>query len=315
MGIYDRDYERGYGGQGGYGGGGGWQPEGQGGIQLRWPSTTVGWVLLVTIGVFLVELPFGEKVMTPLGVRYDNALVDIFHLDAHWYQHPWRIYGLLTYGLLHDPENFMHIAGNMFVFWMFGRMLEARFGSREFLIFYVVAILAGGIAFSAAHAVSGQPATCVGASAGTTAVVVLCALVYPHQPVRMLFLPFEFPLWMLGAFFVIGDMSGALGGSDANIAFAAHLGGAAFALLYHYQGWRLATWVPIEFSLPTFKRRPKLRVHHAEYEDEDKQESDPLADEVDRILAKIGTSGQDSLTRKERRTLEKASRQAKERRG
>ncbi len=194
MGIYDRDYERGY-GNGGYGGGE-WRPEGQGGLQLRWPTTTVGWVLLVTIGVYLVTLGFQAR-------DGSNPLIALLRLDSDWYLRPWRIPGLLTYGLLHAPNNLMHIAGNMFGFWLFGQELERRFGSREFLLFYLAAILCGGCAFSLANTLYGQPGTVIGASGGTTAVVVLCALSFPHQRVSLLFLPIQFPMWVLGVFIVV----------------------------------------------------------------------------------------------------------------
>ena len=313
MGIYDRDYERGY-GNGGYGGGGygggGWQPEGQGGIQLRMPTTAVGWVLVTTIVTYLVTLPFTEKLD---GGMFRNPVIDFFHLESDWYLRPWRIYGLLTYGLMHDPLNLMHIAGNMFGFWLFGRELERRFGTREFLLFYVTAILAGGLAFTLGQSLSGQSGFAIGASAGTVAVTILFALLYPN--VRILFmLVIPMPMWVLGAIIVGGDVLGALGGSGARVAFAAHLGGALFAFLYFKQRWRLSEIVPTGFELPSLKRRPKLRVHHEEFDDEEEDEEDALEKEVDRILAKIKSSGQDSLTRKEQRTLAKASRVARQRR-
>ena len=54
---------------------------------------------------------------------------------------------------------------------------------------------------------------------------------------------------------------------------------------------------------------PKLRVL-----DPDDDAGDSTDVEVDRILQKIQDQGQDSLTRGERRTLEKASREYKNRR-
>jgi hypothetical protein len=53
---------------------------------------------------------------------------------------------------------------------------------------------------------------------------------------------------------------------------------------------------------------PKLRVH-----DPDEASRD-LSDQVDAILAKISQQGEASLTRKERRTLEEASKRYQRRR-
>jgi hypothetical protein len=59
--------------------------------------------------------------------------------------------------------------------------------------------------------------------------------------------------------------------------------------------------------LPTFRRRPPLRVLDPDYED-------ATEDAVDNILRKIREHGQDSLTRQERRILEEASREYQKRR-
>ena len=304
MGIYDRDYER------SYDTGSNWRPEGQGGggIQLRKPQTVVGWVLLVTILAYFVQI-FCEP---GRGVQAANPVEAYFGLFSDWFREPWRIYTLLTYGFLHSPDNLMHIAGNMFGFWLFGRMLEQNFGSREFLLFYLTAIVAGGLAFCLGQAAMRTPGFVYGASGGTVAVTILFALLYPNVRIHfMMILPM--PMWVLGCLIVGGDILGALGRSGSQVAFVAHLGGAAFALLYHYRGWRLSRWAPGEWSMPSFKRRPKLRVHREEYEDDRDEPTSSFDEDVNRVLAKISEQGQDSLTRKERRLLEQASQEYKRR--
>ena len=62
------------------------------------------------------------------------------------------------------------------------------------------------------------------------------------------------------------------------------------------------------FGLPGRGRRPKLRIHDPGRKEE------ALSKEVDRILEKIHQEGEDSLTRKERRTLESASREYQKKR-
>ncbi len=311
MGIYDRDYERGY-----SNGGNGWRPEGQSGFQLRWPQTTVGWVLLVTVGVYLIELAFrGDPVRTAGGIFFPNQFINIFELPGLLYREPWRFYSLLTYGLLHSQTDLMHIGFNMFGFWLFGRELERRLGSREFLLFYAASIIAGGLAFTLGQSFAGDATPAIGASAGTTGVVILFAFFYPHMRALFMFI-IPMPMWVLGMILVGLDVYGAIGGRPgANIGFTAHLGGAAFAFLYFRQQWRLSRWIPDRLEMPSFKRRPKLRVHQDDYEeDREDDQQNKLAEEVDRILAKIKNRGQESLTRKEKRTLEQASREARERR-
>ncbi len=140
----------------------------------------------------------------------------------------------------------------------------------------------------------------LGASGGVVGVVLLFALNFPHQTV-LLFLVVPIPAWLLGVLIVGNDLLGAVQQTD-NVAYTAHLTGAAIALLYYRTGWTLGRILPGRLSLKSFKPRPRLRVH-----DPDKRE-EKATQEVDDILRKIQTQGQDSLTKKERRILEEASR-------
>ena len=114
MGIYDRDYYQDDGGPRGFTLGGK-------------PRMIVTNLVLVTIAVALLDLFLGGK-LTPL-----------LALDPDVYRRPWQLYQLLTYGFLH--AGFWHIALNMFMLWMIGRLIETRLGRIECLLFYLVAIV------------------------------------------------------------------------------------------------------------------------------------------------------------------------------
>lgn len=45
---------------------------------------------------------------------------------------------LVSYMFLHDPTNPTHVLFNMFTLWMFGRVLEQVWGSKRFLLFYMI---------------------------------------------------------------------------------------------------------------------------------------------------------------------------------
>lgn len=55
--------------------------------------------------------------------------------------HPLRWWTLLTCGFAHDPEGIRHILFNMLGLYFLGPDVEARMGSKEFLAFYLVAIV------------------------------------------------------------------------------------------------------------------------------------------------------------------------------
>ena len=100
---------------------------------------------------------------------------------------------------------------------------------------------------------------------------------------------------------ILLDLNGAFDSRDS-VAYTCHLGGAAFAFLYFRTGWHLGRLLPGMPSLKKLKPRPRLRVH-----DPDKHEQN-LSQQVDQILKKIQEKGQDSLSKKERKILEEASR-------
>jgi hypothetical protein len=92
-----------------------------------------------------------------------------------------------------------------------------------------------------------------------------------------------------------------------NVAFTAHLGGALFALLYFQSGIRLERFLPSGSMLQHLQPKPKLRVH-------DPESAEDAEEAVDEILKKIQAEGRDSLTRRERKILEEASREYQKRR-
>jgi hypothetical protein len=94
------------------------------------------------------------------------------------------------------------------------------------------------------------------------------------------------------------------------VAFSVHVAGAAFALVYCKLHWNFTRFTEGRFRWPRLPLggKPRLRVHRPDDEPAEDLDAD-LNQEVDRILEKIGRAGEASLTAKERRTLEAASRQ------
>lgn len=283
MGIYDRDYER-------------EQHYDDGpGVRLQMPQSMTMRLILITAAVYLAQL-VSSGAVTNFGL-----------LESDWYYQPWRAYALLTYGFLHAPNNLMHILANMYGLWLFGSGVEGRYGSREFLWFYLTAIVVGGVVWTLAEIPSGAPAAMYGASAAVVAVMVLYAFLYPHQTILLMFV-FPMPMWVLAVLLTGYDVYGAVQRSGG-VAFTAHLGGAVFAAAYYKFGWRVTNWLPGQWKMPRLRRRPPLRVHDPADEEEDTPE-----DVVDNILRKIRERGQDSLTAQERRILQEASREYQKRR-
>lgn len=284
MGLSDRDYAR----------------QREPGFHVAAPQSATVQLIIITFAVY------GLQIMS-------ENVTDALSLKADWFERPWEVYRLLTSGFLHatgdgagDP-GVRHILFNMLGLWLFGRELEQRYGRRRFIVYYLSAIVFAGLIWSGIEYLQGNyRAASLGASGGVVAIVILFALLYPHVQILLMFV-IPMPMWMLGLIIVIQDVFGAIK-MTGSTAFTAHLGGAAFALIFYKTDWLPGgAWLAGKsFRL---RPRPKLRVHAPEEE-----ENDELGQKVDKILQKIQEQGQDSLTWNERRTLERASRQYKEKR-
>lgn len=284
MGLYDREYGRDDYGQ---------SP----GIRLDGPRSLATNLVLLTVGVYLLQI------FTNAAPGDSGWLTSNLSLHADVLKRPWMIFQFLSYGFLHDPYNITHILFNMVGVWMFGRVVEQRYGREEFLSFYLLAIVAAGATWYAAQWLTNgtqvSNSSMLGASGGLSALLILFVFNYPKQMIYIWGV-FPLPAWAFGLFFVGQDIMGTMNRSD-NVAYTAHLGGALFGFLYYQLGWRVSNWLPRGFSLPKAARRSKLRIHDPV---DDESETDQ---QVDDILKKIQAQGQDSLTRRERRILEKAS--------
>jgi len=281
MGFYDRDYQR-----------GGYYARSPG-FRLGAPRTMTTNLVIVTCFVYLAQL------------LSNNWVTHVCELSADWYRQPWQAYRLLTYGFIHSPTDLWHILLNMFALWLFGREVESRYGRREFLAFYLVAIVIAGIVWTMAEIPSRGNSIVLGASGGVAAVVVLFAMNFPYRTILFMFV-IPMPMWVAAVIMVVMDAFGAMNRSGT-VAFTAHLGGAMFGFLYFQWGWRLERWLPSGELWKRLRPKPKLRVH-------DPDTADDTDTRVDEILKKIQEQGRDSLTRSERRTLEEASREYQKKR-
>lgn len=240
----------------------------------------------------------------------DYRLSEYFAAQPDMFRRPWQCYQLLTYGFLHDPNQIAHILFNMFFLWMFGTPVEEIYGSAEFLRIYLVAIVVAGLAWVLIQVANPGGAMMVGASGGIMAVMMLYVFNFPR---RLIYIwgVLPVPAWALGVMYVAMDLLGALNPQGTDVANVAHLGGAAFGFVYFRSHINLGRLMPrklSDLSGSLFRLRPKLRIH------DPADEAVDLNRQVDEILEKISREGESSLTKKERRILEDASRRYQRRR-
>jgi membrane associated rhomboid family serine protease len=227
------------------------------------------------------------------------------------------VYQLITFQFLH--ADFWHLFGNVWVIFMFGRMLEELVGSRTFLKIYFLGGTIGGIVQMLFGFADPQlyGTAVYGASAGAFAVLAALATHVPNERISLLLLPISFPLKYLlfveGAFAIIGVLR-----PYGMIAHAAHLGGMLtgiayirFVVLGNHSPIR---WRPFgreekkrELVNVTSAKRPNWRrARVIEISKEELPPGEFISREVDPILDKISAHGIHSLTDRERQILDAA---------
>lgn len=275
MGIYDRDYYR---------------PEDEAGgaqrMQFRFPHITpvVKLLLIINIGLYLVCI-----LVRPVG----SFVYGWLEVDSTSLAKSLQIWRLIGYQFLHDPNDVWHIIMNMLGLYFLGPTLEKFWHSKKFLIFYLVCGAFGGVAFTLLSNFGviskGQ---LIGASGAILGMLAACAILFPHFIVFILFFPVPIRIASIIfiSFFILNIFTnGKNAGGDA-----AHLAGMIVGAIYVY------FW-------PKWKTRYKIAQESETWEKKFKDYSE-LQKEVDRILEKVNEKGLASLTRKEKKTLEEATR-------
>jgi membrane associated rhomboid family serine protease len=206
------------------------------------PAVTLG-VIAINVLVFFWEISLGRHVEDAffqfglVPIRYTlPELADRFNPVE-------QIVPFFSSMFLHG--GWMHLIGNMWIFWIFGDNVEDRMGKLRFLVFYLL----GGLAAAFLHILTnmGSKMPTIGASGAVAAVMGAYFRLFPHARVVTFIPPFFLgPLFVIPAvfflawWFLLQFFAGALSLGQQNdfggIAWWAHIGGFLFGAL-------LCTWM------------------------------------------------------------------------
>ncbi len=278
MGLYDRDYTQ-----------EGFRSQFRNAPQMRmtFPRLTpmVKRLLIINVAVFAVSFlirPLRDFFFTWFSV-YPATLGMSLQL--------WR---LVTYQFLHDTAGFGHVFWNMLILFFFGPMLERLWGSRKFLIFYLVCGATGGLLYPLlAHAGWLRIGPLVGASGAIFGILAAGAILFPNLKVYMMGI---FPIKLMVLAIIMAAISimtllrpNVIANAGGE---AAHLGGMLAGTIYVLShSWRA---------------KFKLKIQSGLWEKKTAARHD-LQAELDHILQKVHDSGIHSLTSKEKKILKKAT--------
>lgn len=193
--------------------------------------------------VFLLDMllqKYGVNLDTWLGLHYITA--------EHFY-----FWQPLTYMFMH--ANFSHIFCNMFAVLMFAPVLENEWGSKRFLIYYLVCGIGAAAVQEAVWALMYQsglstmtaaaaayyidPLITIGASGAVFGVLFAFGWLFPNVPMYILFVPIPIRARVFVIIYAVIELFAGLhsvvGAGADNVAHFAHLGGMLF-------GWLLLLW-------------------------------------------------------------------------
>jgi membrane associated rhomboid family serine protease len=238
-------------------------------------------------------------------IPFIDYISSYFAFPASLAKFPARFYTLFTYMFFH--EGIFHVLFNMLgLFWM-GRIFMDFMKPRQFHFVYLAGGVAGALFFALAYnifpvfAASVPFATIIGSSACVMAIVVATTTLVPDYTITLLLIGNIKLRYLVLAYVLIDLIS--IASTNAGGSFA-HLGGALLGFLYITVLKKGSDWSRL------FKRKPKLKVvkNDTPKSAAAKGNSNKVNQkEVDIILDKISKSGYDKLSKEEKETLFKAS--------
>ena len=302
----------------------------------NWSWTGV--VMAVNILVFVLECALSPKPVLPAVYNFNILFAylgqwvtpnvdffnDNFALSLAGLKHGY-VWQLLTYQFMH--AGLLHIFFNLWIIFVFGRIIEDVVGGRNFLLITLASGVLGGLFQVGTAAVWPQfDGPVVGASAGAFGLVAAFATLFPERVLTML-IYFVIPLRMRAKTLLVVSAGIAVGGMlfpalfdrlmGGHVANAAHLGGMVMGVFY-VRKIILGRWLrsqglayrpqpgyppaPVAQPAPPKFWRAKAVTPTAEL-----SADELLKTQVDPILDKISAHGLQSLTAREREILEMAS--------
>ena len=246
-------------------------------------------LMLASAGVYLLQL-----ILQRAGV---DVLTGSFGLSVGGMLqgHVWT---LVTYLFLHGGV--LHLLVNMLMLYMLGSEIERRLGIGHYLTLYFVSGVLGGLGWW--MLTWPYEGVCVGASGAIFGLLGAFAMLYPNREMTVLIffiIPVTLRAWVLAAVLGLFQLLMMISPAAGGIAYSAHLAGCLAGVVYI-----LVLFRPPEVSLWWSRRQQawsERKNHRASVQVQARK------DEVDRLLDKVAHQGLHSLTPAERKLLDRAS--------
>jgi membrane associated rhomboid family serine protease len=264
-------------------------------------------IIVANIAVFLVVAIVNALLFfAGIGSELSASFLKYLMLPARLGQLLMQPWSLVTYMFLHDGV--LHILFNMlWLFWI-GNILHEYLGNQKVFEAYFGAGLAGAVLFLVCLNVFPVFAGTIdityalGASAGVLGVVVAAATLLPDYPLRLILFGTVKLKYIALVIVILDVVNIPFGNAGGHIA---HLGGAMFGFVYIKYLYQDKYLLPA-FIRKVFEKKSTMKIHY-KTNGEKREQSKPSQEEIDLILDKISKSGYDSLSKREKEQLFKAS--------
>lgn len=271
-------------------------------IQHRFKSANIA-EQIIYINIVVFVLAFIIKAFSSLMQWNEGLFFNWFALPngfSNFLSKPWTI---ISYGFLH--ADFLHILFNSVFLFYFGNLFLDFFSKRDFLIYYILGIIFGGIIYMLSYnyfpALKNDTAYLVGASAGVTTILVGIATKIPNYALHFRFIG-GIKLWHIAVGFIILDIIQLPVNNTGG--HLAHLGGALTGFLLSNQTNKGISITQLFSKLfKTKKQNPLKTVYKKPKASNTTKNSNAHQRKIDEILDKISKSGYETLTKEEKEFL------------
>lgn len=192
-------------------------------------------LILSNVAIYVLQWAFGDVLFASFALWPPEA--------AQYGYPPFRLWQLLTYGFMHDPNMFAHILFNMLALYIFGSDLERLFGPKRYLTYYLFCVVGAALMHLIVVTVSDMPPLpTVGASGGVFGLLLAYGMAFPRRMLIPLFPPIPMPAWLFVTLYGVLELVLGVTQTATGIAHFAHLGGMAtgFVLIRYWTAQRRA---------------------------------------------------------------------------
>lgn len=170
---------------------------------------------------------------------------DRIMLALHYFESPhFRPYQIVTHIFMHSNQGITHILFNMFAVFMFGPILEATWGARRFLSYYLITALGAAALHTLVNYVSyhqfggAPPVPMLGASGAVFGLLLGFGVYYPNNVIQLLIPPIPIKAKYFVMIYAGIELYLGIGQYNTGVAHFAHLGGALTGLIVIWF-WRM----------------------------------------------------------------------------